>query len=329
MWSVSTSISSWAELLSEAVNKTVSQSRRISRKLEFRRMTGATNLRANPASSDKLPSLREERRRISDLRHYSGWTKLRLNEVIVWKENYLQMLVPVTVTPSGTVIAGFFKFQRALEVGQEHIECLVAEIPEEKAGLWFLRFASSEAQLDPFHRVWLASELDPELLKLSGHSQPKMTEHSADLTKLSTGESVNTRRDIAAATGLSEGTVSIIQRFFRKAPPQLFESVHRRPCTLHRAMRLISERSPEPEDSTVEVAKNNVSRTITTLLRAHKRRAFKNWTPPDLQTLGAAISKKAEENPDVIVDVFKAPVKCLFLSEPFIESLNLQGELRL
>jgi hypothetical protein len=281
-------------------------------------------------NDEELPSLQVVRRRLEELHLHPSWIKHKVGETFQGKALPSQLIVPITVTPGGVVVAGFLMYENACGRTDECVDCQQLDIAEEDAWLWLLRLAITQSSLDDYHRILIALDQEPELHRRALENQREGGRNKG-LTNLSKATSVNRRRDMAAAACVSEGTLDKVRKLRAEAPPELLEALHRGEVSINLAWTWLQESRPPGELYQAHIAQRQIKTVIGKLLRSQKRRKL----PPadrsqlDVRRIGAALSEITIDSTEILVEVFEAPGKYLLLSEPLAQSLETQGVLPL
>lgn len=142
--------------------------------------------------------------------------------------------------------------------------------------------------MNDFCRILLALELEPCLKAkaLSNQQLGGRLKGSSNLTKDAT---VDVRKEIAIAAGVSLGNVTKVKRLLTTGQPELLETLRSGEVSIHRAWKWTSE-LPDRQNEALRTYrnKNGVNKAIRDLIARHKPRNLP--TSPDLASLVRRLS---------------------------------------
>jgi ParB-like chromosome segregation protein Spo0J len=277
-------------------------------------------------------------RRVSELRPHPSYARLglrvhasRLNALIELGED--AFLFPLIITSEGIVIDGYARMEVARLQGRATVECVEFDISEEEALRRILLCHRPSSGLSPFSRIAMARGLAKSFKeKASKHQQAGGK--SKGSSKLTEAEKVEVRKEIAAAAGVSVGTLSHALEVLKTGDPEILRALCNGEIKIDRAWRWSKEsRICQCENLKLyrrhrgmeRVAQKLVARQVKKL--KSKRRPASRWKNA---TLGETIGRLGSLAPGVLgaveVIFIKAPVSILALSEDIAQYLGFREE---
>jgi ParB-like chromosome segregation protein Spo0J len=198
----------------------------------------------NPRKNSSTTKGRITSWRVADLRPHPSYARLglgisspRLNELL---ESGDAFLFPLIVTSSGIVIDGYARLELAKLQGRTTVECVEYEIPEEEALRRLLLCHRSSPGLSPFSRIAMARGLTKSLKERAfQHQQAGGKEKGS--SKLEQSEKVDVQKEIAAAAGVSVGTLSHALEVLRSGDPEILRALCNGEIKIDRAWRWCKE----------------------------------------------------------------------------------------
>jgi ParB-like chromosome segregation protein Spo0J len=276
--------------------------------------------------------------RVGDLRPHPSYARLgikvpasRLNALLEMGED--AFLFPMMVTSSGIVIDGYARLEIARLHGRATVECIEYDISEEEALRRLLLCHRPSSGLPPFTRIAMARDLAKSLReKALRHQQAGgKSKGSSNLTE---AEKVEVRKQIAAAAGVSVGTLSHALEVLKTGDPEILRALCNGEIKINRAWRWSKESLSCQRESLrryrrhrgmERIAEKLVARQVKKL--KSKRRLASRWKNA---TLGETIGRLGSLAPEALgaVDVIfiKASVPILALSEDIAQRLGFREE---
>jgi hypothetical protein len=295
------------------------------------------------SSSHNFPTTRDTRPkvvswRVDDLRPHPTYACLGI-EVLASRLNVLlemgedAFLFPLMVTSHGIVIDGYARLEVARLQGRTTVECIEYDISEEAALRRLLLCHWPTPGLAPFSRIVMARGLAQSFKeKALQHQQAGGKDKGS--SKLTEAEKVDVRKKVAAAAGVSVGTLSHALEVFKTGDPEILRALCHGEIKIDRAWRWSKEsHNRQRENLTTyrrhrgmeRVAEKLVARQLKELgLGRRPASRWKNATPHEVLRRLAALT------PDVLgpVDVvfINAPVPTLALSDDIAQRLGIREE---
>jgi ParB-like chromosome segregation protein Spo0J len=294
-------------------------------------------------SSDNSPAITHTRYqlapwRVDDLRPHPSYAQLgiripasRLNALIEMGED--AFLFPLIVTSKGIVIDGYARLEVARLQRRATIECIEYNISEEEALRRLLLCHRPSSGLSTFSRIVMARGLAKSFKERALQHQ-QAGGKSKGSSKLTEAEKVEVRKEIAAAAGVSVGTLSHALEVLKTGDPEILRALCNGEIKIDRAWRWSKESRNHQRESLKlyrrhrgmeRVAEKLVARQVKKL--KSKRRPASLWKSA---TLSETVSRLGSLAPEVLgaVDVIfiKASVPILALSEDIAQRLGFREE---
>jgi hypothetical protein len=294
-------------------------------------------------SSHNFPTITHTRNqlvswRVGDLRPHPSYVRLgirvpapRLNALLEMGDD--AFLFPLTVTSDGVVIDGYARLEIARLRGRTTVECIEYNISEEEALRRLLLCHRPSSGLPPFSRIAMARDL-AKSFKEKALQHQRAGGKSKSSSKLTEAEKVEVRKEIAAAAGISVGTLSHALEVLKAGDPEIVRALCNGEIKIDRAWRWSKEsRICQRENlkryrrhrGMERVAEKLVARQVRKL--KFKRRSASGWQNA---TLSETICRLGSLAPEVLgaVDVIfiKASVPILALSEDIAQCLGFREE---
>jgi len=242
-------------------------------------------------------------------------------------------LFPLIVTSSGIVIDGYARLEVARLQGRAIVECVEYDISEEEALRRLLLCHRPSPGLVPFSRIAMARDL-AKSFKEKALQHQQAGGKSKGSSKLTEAQKVEVRKELAAAAGVSVGTLSHALEVLKTGDQEIVRALCNGEIKIDRAWRWSKEsRVCQCENLKLyrrhrgmeRVAEKLVARQVKRL--KYKRRPPSRWKNA---TLSETISRLGSLAPEALgaVDVIfiKASVPILALSEDIAQRLGFREE---
>ncbi len=276
--------------------------------------------------------------RVGDLRPHPSYARLdikvhpsRLNALLEMGED--AFLFPLIVTSDGILIDGYARLEVARLQGRATVECIESNISEEEALRRLLLCHRPSPGLPPFSRIAMARDLAKSLREKALQHQ-QAGGKSKGSSKLTEAEKVEVRKAIAAAAGVSVGTLSHALDVLETGDQEIVRALCKGEIKIDRAWRWSKEsRICQCENLKLyrrhrgmeRVAEKLVARQVKKL--KSKRGSARRWKNATLsETIGRLGSLASEALGDVDVIFIKASVPILALSEDIAQRLGFREE---
>lgn len=228
---------------------------------------------------------------------------------------------PLVITRERTILDGYARLELARLQGRVTLPCIEYELTESDALRWLLHRHRSSKGLNDFIRALLALELEP-CLKEKALSNQRLGGRMKGSSNLTEDATVDVRKEIAAAAGVSVGNVTKVKQLVGTGHSELLEALRGGEVSIHRAWKW----SMESQDQQIEALrtfrnKQGVNRAIRDLISRHEPRSLP--TAPDLASMVRRLSELSSgESSSVNVSVIPVQGKMVFVSEELMQSLS-------
>jgi len=139
-----------------------------------------------------------------------------------------------------------------------------------------------------------------------------------------------TTEEIAAAAGVSTGNISKAKHLASSAHPEVLEALRSGEVSIHRASVWL--KNPEQQFDQLSLYRNmrGITRTIDSLLDAHRLSHPASEGQLDIQRIGSALAAMGPaRKTSVLVGEIQVPGEVILLSRKLLHALTSQGELQL
>src|ERR1035437_4631327 len=263
--------------------------------------------------------------RVDELRPHPSYVRLRLTVPVstlsaLAEQGDLAVREALAITRERIVIDGYAQLELARRQGRPTLPCIEYELTEDEALLWLLQKHRRSNGMNDFCRILLALELEPcsRERALSNQRLGGWMKGSSNLTEAAT---VDVRKEIAAAAGVSVGNVTKVKQLVRNAHPELLEALRGGEVSIHWAWKWSTE-SPDQQIEAFRTYRNKkgVNKAIRDLISRHGPRNLP--TAPDVGSLVRRLSGLSSgECSSVSVSVIRVQGKMIFVTEELIQSL--------
>jgi ParB-like chromosome segregation protein Spo0J len=267
---------------------------------------------------------------VVDLRPHPSCARLgitvsasRLNALLELGED--AFLFPLIVTSTGIVIDGYARLEIARLQGRTAVECIEYDISEEEALRRLLLCHRPSAGLAPFNRIAIARGLETSLREKALQHQHAGGKDKGS-SKLTEGDRLDVRSEVAAAAGVSVGNVSKVKQLMLTAAPQILQALRNGEVSIHRAWTWCKE-APDAQQEKLWLyqSQRGVKKTIHRLVSRHEPKGSR--TAPGLSDLVKGLSAlEASKLDPITVQRIRAPGMAVFLSDELHRVLGLREE---
>jgi hypothetical protein len=254
-----------------------------------------------------------------------------LNALIEMGED--AFLFPLIVTSKGIVIDGYARMEVARLQGRTTVECIECNISEEEALRRLLLCHRPSPGLPPFSRIAMARGLAKSFKEKALHHQ-QAGGKSKGSSKLPQTEKVDVRKEIAAAAGVSGGTLSHALEVLKNGDPEIVRALCDGEIKIDRAWRWSKEsRICQRENLKLyrrhrgmeRVAEKLVARQVKKL--KSKRRPAGRWKSVSSSEIVSRLGSLAPEVLRAVDVIFiNVPAPILALSEDIAQRLGFREE---
>jgi hypothetical protein len=235
---------------------------------------------------------------------------------------------PLAITREGTILDGYARWQLAQLQGRSTLPCIEYKLTEAEALLWILQSHRRSNGLNDFIRILLALELEPGL-KQKARANQRAGGQNKGSSNLTEPDTLEVRREIAAAAGVSTGNVSKVKQLMAAAHPEIVQALRREEISIHKAWLWSKEaRETQLEELRFYRSKKGVNKTIKTLVSRHRPASSPTTlSVDDLTRLASAIASAKLGSVSLVVT--NTPGRAVFVTEDLFRTLGTQKELAL
>jgi hypothetical protein len=234
--------------------------------------------------------------------------------------------VPILITTSGTILAGFGRWQLAVLESAEEISCIEYPLSEDEALQFILEHHQPLRGWNSFARIRLALTLEPYFQRkaLANMRAGGMYKGSANLPDL---DHIDVRQEIASIAGVGARNIRNTKVIIQTAHPRLIAALLEGTLSIHCAMKFCKLPPAEQleqfvrykEDSAVD---SLIRRAIPSLKTAN--------TELDVAPVLDALRQKEIHQPgSVRVRVGRLPQTVILLGQDLLSGPLAQRELKL
>jgi hypothetical protein len=238
-------------------------------------------------------------------------------------------LEPLLITREKIILDGYARWKLARRQSRSTLQCIEYDLNEEEALLWLLKRHRRSNGLSAYARVIIALELEPWLQNKAKKNQ-RLGGHAGGLSKLTEGQKVDVRSEIATVAGVSTGNVFKVKQLVRLAHPEIRRALLARELSIHRAHGWLSK--PEDQLNKFSVYQNTreLLKKVHALLANHQLSRSGSEQLLDVSRIGCAITAIAsEQNEPTVVREIEVKGNVLLLSTQLLRRLERQAVLGL
>lgn len=222
-----------------------------------------------------------------------GWggSVVDFNEAIREATSSAAGLIPVTT--SGTILAGFGRWQAAVLAGGGEINCIEYPLSEDEALQFIIRHHQPERGWNAFVRICVALKLEAyfQKLALDNLRAGGRFKGSADLPKAQT---IDVREEIARLAGVGARNVSNVKTILQTAHGRMKQALRNGTLTINRAIRFC--KLPKHEQLE-EFIRYEEDRATNRVIRQSIPHGEKKTITPDVRTVLDALEQQEARQP--------------------------------
>ncbi|HZW20239.1 hypothetical protein [Noviherbaspirillum sp.] len=162
--------------------------------------------------------------------------------------------------------------------------------------LWMLQMQLSRRNLTDYQRIEMATKQE-ELIaaRAKAKQEAGVNQHSSPSTNLSKAPAIDTRREIAARAGVSEGTVAKAKSISAHAVPEVIDALRNGAITIDAAAQVAT--LPPAEQSALAAAGKHAIKAAAKHVRESKKKRVANQT-----TTAMALNPQQEDLPPALLE---------------------------
>jgi hypothetical protein len=230
----------------------------------------------------------------------------------------------VVMTRDRFVIDGFALLELARRQGLPTLQCIELDLNETEGLQWLLWKVRQSNVLNAFSRILLALDLQPSL-RVKARSNQGVGPQSKGSSKLTKGECVDVRSEVARAAGVSTGNVTKVTQIMKTTNLRLRQALQAGQISIHKAWQW-RQLSPDGQLRELELylGQKGTHKVIRRLIRRHI--AKRPTIPPNQPNLGNLLKccpmDETGELASISVVVIDAPENIAFLTRGALRILG-------
>jgi hypothetical protein len=235
---------------------------------------------------------------------------------------------PLMITRNRTIIDGYSRWELARRQGRTTVTCIEYDLTEQEALHWLLQRHRRVEGLNAFCRIVLALDLEPWFREQARVNQSAGGQIKGS-SKLTEAERVDVRSEIAAAAGVSVGSVTKVKQVMTTACTELQDALRNGEVSIHRAS-LWREMSSENQRRALMLhrGEKGVKKTIRRLISNHMSKSPVLAESPELAALARCLSQlQPSQIASVAIAALNVPGKAVFVTEELLQLFGAQQEL--
>jgi hypothetical protein len=201
------------------------------------------------------------------------------------------------------------------------LDCFEYDLSSEDALEELIRTHCAARGLNDFVRIELALDLEPHFQEKAQINQQAGGQQKG-LSKLTTAQRVNTRREVARLAGVSSGNVRKVKNILRHACSSLLQAAREEEVSINLAEKwCLGPEAQQQEHLRLMRIDRGIKRKAQNLVAAHLRRV----SPPtqDRQVIRLSdLLGLMHDIGSVAVEIVDAPGEGMFVTKELIHSLN-------
>jgi hypothetical protein len=195
---------------------------------------------------------------------------------------------PILITPDGTIVDGYGRWELAKRQGRETVCCREYQLTADEALQCLVQSRSGSRGQSAFCRICLALDLEPALRERALANQ-RAGGQNKGLSKLAKADSLDVRSKIATIAGASPANVSKVKQLLSKAIPELLDALRMEGIRIHRAWKWMLLGPADQSQALWDYQnRRGIQQTIRSLISKHKTRP--SYDPLTLQELCSRLS---------------------------------------
>jgi hypothetical protein len=143
---------------------------------------------------------------------------------------------PILVTPNGTILAGFGRWQLAIVEGRRQIHCIEYALDEDESINFILSYHQSRHGWNSFVRIRLALTVEPSLQQRALDNM-RVGGRYKGWANLPEAQRLDVRQQIATLAGVGCRNVSNVKTILQVAHPRIIDALTDGSLKIHRAMQ--------------------------------------------------------------------------------------------
>jgi ParB-like chromosome segregation protein Spo0J len=234
---------------------------------------------------------------------------------------------PIVITSNGLIVDGYARFELAQRQGRATVLCLEYELSEEEALRWLIQRHRPSKGLSACNRALLALDLEPSLQETARANQQWGGQNKGS-SSLTEAQTLNVRSEIAAAAGVSPGTLDKVRKV-KSADPEIQEATRAEEISIHMASQWC-RLSAHQQLKKLEEHRGRKGTNLTSrrLIQKHARRLAPTqlipWSLGDV--LGPFVPKRSPALDSIVVAEIDAQGSIAYFTKNALRTLSSMEE---
>jgi len=204
---------------------------------------------------------------------------------------------PILITTSGTILAGFARWQLAQFDGGRELHCLEYPLGEEESLQFILAYHRPRRGWNAFVRIRLALTLEP-CFQRKALANMRAGGKYKGLANLPEAHSIDVRQEIAEAAGVGSRNVSNVKRILQSAHPRLISALQDGTLTINHALQFCKFSRPEQLEQFVRYSEVCAARRV---IRHAIARPRAGSIDPDVLTILEELHQQEVHQPGSVI----------------------------
>jgi hypothetical protein len=234
---------------------------------------------------------------------------------------------PIVVIRNLTIIDGYARFQLARHQGRETLLCLEYDLTEEDALRWLIQSHRPSWGLNAYSRVLLALDLEPFLQETARANQRIGGQHKGS-SNLTEAQKVDVRSQLAAAAGVSSGTITKVKQLAESVHPGIKQALKAEEVSIHQAWKWCRLPTQQQIEKFEEYrSRKGVNQTSRRLIQKHLARLPNQLCQPNLgDLLKAFLPDMPAVLDSILVSEIDVPGNIAYITKNALRALRSMEE---
>ena len=232
---------------------------------------------------------------------------------------------PIVITRDRIVVDGYARWELAKLTGRRLLNCIEHELGLEEALGELIRTHGPSPGLSDFVRIELALDLEPHFQEKALMNQ-QAGGQGKGLSKLTTAQRINTRREVARVARVSSGNVRKVKSILTHACPSLLQAAREEEVSINLADKwCLESEAQQKEYLRLRRIEQGIKRKARNLVAAHLARVSLSTRDRQLIKVSDLVGL-LNDAVSIEVQVVDAPGKTIFVTKELIHSLTPRQE---
>ena len=255
-----------------------------------------------------------------------GWTGVidELNDVARLKDQ--SVTEPILITASGTILAGFGRWQLAVFERRYEIHCIEYPLGDDEALQFIISHHQPQRAWNAFVRIRLALTLEPYLQQTVRDNMHAGGKYKG-LANLPEAQHIDVREKIARDAGVCARNVGNVKTILKVAHPRLLEALLDGTLTINRAIQFCKLPRAEQLEQFIRYSEERATNKV---IRRSIARPKEEKISPDVVTVLDALQQQEARRPgSVAIRVGRHKRTVVLIGQDLIAGPHSQKELKL